>query len=87
MSYYKDFPINDKPKSVVRSLVFAVIQIKNCDVWFMSVKVTDKVNNYNVLFFDENFFYRFEVRNITSEDIRMLHKFPNVYYWRESLPF
>lgn len=87
MSYYCKFPINPKPKRVIRSLVFAVINFKKGDVWLISPHVTDKQNNYIVCVFDDNFKYQFEIENCTSLDIRMLRKFPNVYYYRECLPF
>lgn len=87
MSYYYKFPINPKPKRIIKSLVFAVILFKKGDVWLISPHVTHKQNDYIVVVFDDNYKYQFEIENCTNLDIRMLHKMSNIYYWRECLPF
>lgn len=71
----------------VISLVAAVILFKRGDVYLISPHLTNKVNNYNVVVYDDNYKYLFDIENLTSFDIRMLHKFSNIYYWREMLPF
>lgn len=87
MSYYYKFPINPKPKRIIRSLVFAVILFKRGDVWLISPHITNKQNDYIVNVYDENFKYQFEIENCTDLDVRMLHEFPNIYYYYEQLAF
>lgn len=87
MSYYCKFPINPKPKRIIRSLVFAVILFKKGDVWLISPHITNKQNDYIVNVYDENFKYQFEIENCTDLDVRMLHEFSNIYYYYEQLAF
>ena len=71
----------------VLSLVAAVILFKRGDVYLISPHLTNKVNNYNLVVYGDDYKYLFDIENLTSFDIRMLHKMPNIYYWREMLPF
>lgn len=87
MSYYYKFPINPKPKRIIRSLVFAVILFKKGDVWLISPHVTNIQDNYRVVVFDDNFKYQFEIENCTNLDVIMMHAMDNIYYYYEQLPF
>lgn len=87
MSYYYKFPINPKPKRIIRTLVFAVILFKKGDVWLISPHVTNRQNNYIVVVRDDNFQYQFEIDDCTDLDIRMLHEMTNIYYYHEWLSF
>ena len=57
----------------VLSLVAAVILFKRGDVYLISPHLTNKVNNYNLVVYGDDYKYLFDIENLTSFDIRMLH--------------
>lgn len=75
-----------KIKRIYKTLSDADRVFRDGNVYFISLRVTNVVGKFTISVFDEEHRYKFEIRDVTSFDFRMLRKvYVNVYYWSEEI--
>lgn len=75
-----------KYKEVFRTLSESDKVFRDGDVYFISLRPTNYVDNYNIVVFDSDHKYQFTIKDVKSFDFRMLRKvYVNVYYWSEEI--
>lgn len=91
-AYYKEwqkewfYKLKKKVKRIYKTLSDSDRVFRDGNVYFISLRVTNVVGKYTISVFDEQHKYKFEIKDVTSFDFRMLRKvYQNVYYWSEEL--
>ena len=75
-----------KIKHIYKTLSAADRVFRDGNVYFISLRVTNIVGKFTISVFDEEHRYKFEIKDVTSFDFRMLRKvYVNVYYWSEEI--
>lgn len=81
--YYRS---KKKIKHIYRTLSESDRVFRDGNVYFISLRETSYVGKYTISVFDENHHYKFEIKNVTSFDFRMLRKvYTNVYCIKEEI--
>lgn len=73
-------------KHIYKTLSESDRVFRDGNVYFISLRMTNFVGEYTISVFDEQHKYKFEIKDVTSFDFRMLRKtYTNVYYWSEEI--
>ena len=75
-----------KIKRIYKTLSDSDRVFRSGNVYFISLRPTNNVGKFTISVFDEAYKYKFEIKDVTSFDFRMLRKvYSNVYYWSEEI--
>lgn len=73
-------------KSIYKTLSESDRVFRDGNVYFISLRLSNFVDNYDIVVFDDNHKYKFTIKDVKSFDFRMLRKvYANVYYWSEEI--